>query len=277
VNAEVMIKRFIQVQANGLSIGCAIRGNGEPLILIHGGEADHSMFDRMAEVLATDYTVIAYDQRDSGQTQDLTQDLTQSTRPYGLADLGDDVAALIEALGYQRAHVFGTSLGGHVGQVFAARHPDRVDKLILASTWPAGCGLHTANPAAARQLAFWRQDVNAHAGDIATLFFTPSYLAEHPERIEMFRSSRRTPEQNRRRGALLGTPYPIDDGQIVASTLLLMGEADALVPREATLAIARFVRRHTTKTMPGISHVSAIQSPLTVAKNIKEFLQSKTN
>lgn len=268
-----MTKRFVQVQANGLSIGCAIRGNGEPLILIHGGEADHSMFDLLADELATDFSVVAYDQRDSGQTQDLAQ----PARPYGLSDMGDDVASLIEALGYRRAHVFGTSLGGHIAQVFAARHPDRVDKLILSSTWPAGCGLHTANPAVAQQLAVWRADVKSHAGDIAKLFFTPSYLAEHPERIEMFRTSRRTPEQNRRRTALLGTPYPIRDGQIVAKTLLLIGEADALVPAQATLAIARFLGSHDTKTMAGVSHISAIHSPSTVAKNIKEFLQSNEN
>ena len=264
-----MTKRFVQVQANGLSIGCAIRGNGEPLILIHGGEADHAMFDLLADELATDFTVVAYDQRDSGQTQDLTQPV----RPYSLADMGDDVASLIEALGYQRAHVFGTSLGGHIAQVFAARHPDRVDKLVLSSTWPAGCGLQTVNRAVAQQLAVWRQDVKSHAGDIARLFFTPSYLAMNPERIEMFRTSRRTPEQNQRRSALLGAAYPIQERQIAASTLLLMGDADVLVPAQATLLITGFLQSYQTKTMAGVSHISSIQSPTIVANCIKEFLQ----
>ena len=47
-----MTREFIQVHASGLSIGCAIQGSGDPLILIHGGEADHSMFDRLAAELA---------------------------------------------------------------------------------------------------------------------------------------------------------------------------------------------------------------------------------
>ena len=59
-----MTREFIQVHASGLSIGCAIQGSGDPLILIHGGEADHSMFDRLAAELAASFTVIAYDQRD---------------------------------------------------------------------------------------------------------------------------------------------------------------------------------------------------------------------
>ncbi|MFT3799736.1 MAG: alpha/beta hydrolase [Burkholderiaceae bacterium] len=266
-----MSKDFIQISANGLSIGCAIRGQGEPLVLIHGGEADHSMFDRLAAELAGDFKVFAYDQRDSGKTRDLTE----PPRPYGLAEMGDDVAALIEALGHRRAHVLGTSLGGHVAQVFAARHPDRVDKLILSSTWPAGHGLQTVNPAVARQLAAWREDATTHAPDIAGLFFTPAYLAEHPERIEMFRNSRRTPEQARRRAGLLGTPYPIDDGGIGATTLLLIGGADALVPAAGTLAVARMLRRYETRTMEGVSHVSAIQAPSTVAKIVGEFLRSE--
>lgn len=270
VELNFELERFVQVTANGLSIGCAIRGSGAPLILMHGGEADHSMFDALAAELAADFTVIAYDQRDSGQTQDLTQ----PPRTYGLADAGDDAAALIEALGYRRAHVFGTSLGGHIAQVCAARHPDKVNKLILSSTWLAGSGLHIANPDVARQLGAWRQDVQTHAGDIAQLFFPPSYLAEHPERIEMFRTSRRTPQQNQRRSALIGTPYPIADGQIEADTLLLMGEADALIPNAASLAIARCLRRHEVRTMPGAPHVSAIHSPTVVARHVKEFLQS---
>jgi pimeloyl-ACP methyl ester carboxylesterase len=265
-----MSKRLLQIEANGLSIRCAVSGQGKPLILIHGGEADHSMFDRMAEDLATDFTVLAYDQRDSGETRDLSP----ATRAYGLTDLGDDVAALIVALGYPRVHVFGTSLGGHIAQVLAVRHPDKIDALILSSTWMAGSGLDVANPAAAKQLAVWRSDVANHAGDIARLFFTPCYLSKHPERVEMFRSSRRTPEQSRRRSDLLGTPYLIQECQISARTLLLMGDADALIPAQATLAIARFLKRYESNSMAGLGHVSAIEAPGNVAKHIREFLQT---
>ena len=268
-----MNRRFTQVQANGLSIGCAIQGCGDPLVLVHGGEADHSMFDRLAAELADDFTVIAYDQRDTGRTQDLAP----QPRPYGLADMADDLGLLIPALGYQRAHVFGHSLGGHIAQVFAARHPGRVDRLILSSTWPAGSGLQTANPPVARQLALWRGDVATHAADIAGLFFPPAYLAEHPERVEMFRTSSRTPAQNARRSALLGTPYPMQDRQIEATTLLLTGDADALIPVQASLAIARCLRSPAHQTMPGVPHVSPIHSPSIVAANIKLFLQTDQN
>ena len=137
------------IEANGLSIGYSTRGSGPPLVLVHGAEAGREMFDALAPHLAAYFTVIAYDQRDTGSTRDLAL----PPRNYGLAEAGDDVAALIEALGHDKAHVFGTSLGGNIAQVFAARHPERLDRLILSSTFLAGHSLRSINPGTAEQVA----------------------------------------------------------------------------------------------------------------------------
>lgn len=263
-------ERFRNVEANGLSIGCSIRGSGPPLVLVHGGEADHSMFSVLGQHLAAHFTVIAYDQRDSGTTRDLSD----APRDYGLADLGDDAAGLIEALGYDRAHVFGTSLGGHIAQVLAARHPDRVDRLVLGSTWMAGLGLMAVNPRVAEQMAVWRTDLDRHAPDVASKFFSEDYLRAHPERIDMFRGSRRTPEQNARRARLLGVPYVIRDGEIGVETLLLMGEKDALIPNAATKAVAAILREPRVQVIDGVGHIAAIEAPSELARRVIAFLGS---
>src|SRR5262245_36623846 len=119
------------IPANGTTIAFAQSGQGAPIVLLHGAEADHSMFDAFGRLLSQHFTVIAYDQRDSGGTRN-------PPMPYGLAELADDAANLIAALGHARAHVFGTSLGGAIAQVLAVRHPERVDRLVLASTFRAG-------------------------------------------------------------------------------------------------------------------------------------------
>jgi pimeloyl-ACP methyl ester carboxylesterase len=261
---------FSQVEANGLSIGYSQRGSGPPLVLIHGGEADHSMFSALGAHLAASFTVIAYDQRDSGATQDLAP----SPRDYGLADMGDDAAELIRALGYQRAHVFGTSLGGHIAQLLAARHPDCVDRLVLGSTWRAGAGLVDVNPPVAKQLSVWRADVGRYAPDIASKFFTEDYLRTHPESIELFRGSRRTAEQNARRARLLGTSYPIGHGDLGMPSLLLMGEKDALIPHAATRAVAEFLLEPCVQVIPGAGHIAAIEMPRELAQRITAFLAS---
>jgi pimeloyl-ACP methyl ester carboxylesterase len=264
------IERSRSVEGNGLTIGYSIRGSGPPLVLVHGGEADHSMFSVLGKHLAAHFTVIAYDQRDSGTTRDLSD----APRDYGLADMGDDAAEFIKALGYSRAHVFGTSLGGHIAQVLAVRHPDRVDRLVLGSTWMAGLGLMAVNPRVAEQMAVWRTDLGRYAPDIASKFFSEDYLRAHPERIDMFRGSRRTPEQNARRASLLGTPYAIGEGEIGVETLLLMGGKDALIPNAATKAVTTILRKPRVQVIDGIGHIAAIEAPAELARRVIAFLES---
>ena len=258
------------VEANGLSIGYSRRGSGPPLILMHGGEADHSMFSVLGAHLAARFTVIAYDQRDSGTTRDLAQ----SPRAYGLAELGDDAAEFIKALGYKRAHIFGTSLGGHIAQVLAARHPERVDRLVLGSTWLAGTGLMAVNPQVAKQMAVWRTDVGRHAPAIASKFFSEDYLRAHPECIEMFRGSRRTLEQNARRAQLLGVPYPIGHGELGMQSLLLMGEQDGLIPNAATRAVSEILLEPRVQVMPDVGHIASIEAPYELSQRVIAFLES---
>jgi 3-oxoadipate enol-lactonase len=258
------------VEANGLSIGYSRRGSGPPLILMHGGEADHSMFSVLGAHLAARFTVIAYDQRDSGTTRDLAP----SPRSYGLAEMGDDAGEFIKALGYERAHVFGTSLGGHIAQVLAARHPDRVDRLVLGSSWLAGTSLMAVNPQVAEQMAVWRNDVGRHAPDIASKFFSEDYLRMHPERIEMFRGSRRTAEQNARRAQLLGVPYPIGHGELSMPSLLLMGEKDGLIPNTATRAISKILLEPRVQVMPGVGHIASLEAPYDLSQRVIAFLES---
>lgn len=258
------------VVANGLSIGCSIRGSGPPLVLVHGAEAGREMFAALVPELAPHFTVITYDQRDTGSTRDLTV----PPREYGLADVGDDLAELIKALGLGRAHVFGTSLGGTIAQVFAARHPDCLDRLILSSTFLAGRSLQSLNPGAAEQMAVWRNDPRRHAPEVATRFFPHDYLRAHPQLIEMFHGGRRTAEQAARRSRLVGVPYPFTPREIGAKTLLLMTEQDALIPHDATRAVAEILREPQIRVIPGVGHIAAIQAPAELARHVVAFLES---
>ena len=78
-----------RIEANGISISFKRSGNGPPLLLLHGAEADHSMFDAFGALLAPHFTVIACDQRDSGDTRN-------PPVAYGLGELADRHVELAE-------------------------------------------------------------------------------------------------------------------------------------------------------------------------------------
>ena len=104
------------------------RGSGgTPLILLHGGIAGGEIFDAIASRLAERRRVIVPDLEGHGRT-------AGTDRPLRAEHLADDVAALIEHLGIERADVMGYSLGGAVTWRLAIQHPDRVRRIVVIST-----------------------------------------------------------------------------------------------------------------------------------------------
>jgi 3-oxoadipate enol-lactonase len=255
-------------EANGVVTAYRKTGRGAPLVLLHGGEADHAMFDGLAGALNDHVTVIAYDQRDSGATRN-------PAAPYSLADLAADAAALIRGLGYDRADVMGTSLGGLIAQVLAARHPDVIDRLILSSTWKVNKSPLEVNANVFRTLASYRADPVGNAPKIAEFFFPPDFLRDRPELIDIFRGSNRDDGQKARRGAILAQPVAADLSNFDRPTLLLAGSEDRLIPNGETFAIARDLSHVETRVIEQVGHVSSIQAPDRVAAAVIAFLNSK--
>jgi 3-oxoadipate enol-lactonase len=254
-------------EANGVITAYQKSGRGAPLVLLHGGEADHAMFDGLARALDDHFTVIAYDQRDSGATRN-------PAASYSLADLAGDAAALIRGLGHDRVHVLGTSLGGLIAQVLAARHPDRIDRLILSSTWKVNKSPLEVNADAFRTLTSYRVDTVANAPKIAEFFFPPDCLRNQPDLIEIFRGNSRDDGQKARRGAILAQPVVADISTFDRPTLLLAGSHDRLIPNAETFAIARDLKRVETRVIEQVGHVSSIQAPERVAEAVIAFLNS---
>jgi len=258
-----------RIDANGTSIACEVSGTGAPVVLIHGAEADHSMFDAFGALLAEHFTVVAYDQRDSGGTRN-------PPLSYGLTEMADDAAALIAALGYERAHVFGTSLGGVIAQVLAVRHPGRIDRLVLSSTFRAGVPPPSINPDVFPRLAALRAGLPGTAAEIATFFFPVAHIAAHPEVVDIFNGTSRTAEQRQRRAGILAQAVACDLAAITAPTLVLVGADDRLIPPAHTLSLARAIAHAQTATLPGLGHVATLQAPDVVARAVIAFLKTRS-
>ena len=114
-------------EVNGLELYYEVHGDGEPLILLHGGVGAIEMFGEVLPMLAEGRKVIGVDLQAHGRTADID-------RPLSYEQMAEDVAALIGHLGFERADVMGYSLGGGVALQTAIRHPDAVRKLVAVST-----------------------------------------------------------------------------------------------------------------------------------------------
>jgi pimeloyl-ACP methyl ester carboxylesterase len=258
--------------ATGESVRTAYRqtGSGPLLLLIHGAEADHTMFLGLMEALAKDFSVVAYDQRDSGSTEN-------GSEPYDLETLAGDAARLInfllEASGRSSVHIYGTSFGGQIAQVLAARHSSLVDRLILGSTWPVDRKLVDVNASAMEQLARLRGQLPGSAEQIAAYFFSQTFLAARPETADMFRGTKRTDAQASRRALLMqAAPPVISFADIEAPVLLLAGGADRLIPPAETFALSRLIAHTHLQELSDLPHAGAVEDPGRVAHAIMDFL-----
>jgi pimeloyl-ACP methyl ester carboxylesterase len=115
------------VRVNGVELGYTIVGEGEPLILLHGGFGTVEMFGPNVDLLARARRVIGVDLQSHGRSP-------AADRPMTFEAMADDIAALIQALELERAAIMGFSLGGAVALRTGIQHPGFVERLVLVST-----------------------------------------------------------------------------------------------------------------------------------------------
>jgi 3-oxoadipate enol-lactonase len=113
------------VEVNGIRMWHRITGEGEPVFQIHGAGFGHFNLDPVTPIVAgAGFKVVDYDQRGYGASDKPIQD-------YDTEVFADDLAALMDALGHDRAHVHGTSFGGMVAITFAGKYPERTASVVI--------------------------------------------------------------------------------------------------------------------------------------------------
>ena len=117
-----------KIKANNITINYEQQGTGEPLLLIPYLAADNACYAFQVADYAKQFTCISLDPRGAGESD--KPGGTWSTELFA-----DDVAAFVAAIGLDRVHVAGLSLGAAVGMWLAAKHPERVKSLSLHSPW----------------------------------------------------------------------------------------------------------------------------------------------
>ena len=122
-----MLVKMPKAHVNGINIFYKVQGSGEPLILIMGLGGECGDWVLQSRAFKKDYRVITFDNRGVGKSD-------KPVEPYTTNTMTDDIVGLMDYLEIDKAHILGVSLGGMIAQEVAIRHPERVRKLILAST-----------------------------------------------------------------------------------------------------------------------------------------------
>ena len=121
-----------KVDAGGSELYYERAGSGEPLLLIQGMSATHRAWGRdFLAPLEESFECIVFDNRGMGLSG-------EARMPFTTADMAGDIAALLDALELERAHVLGISMGGMIAQELVLAHPERIRSLSLGATYCGG-------------------------------------------------------------------------------------------------------------------------------------------
>ena len=262
------------VQAGEVRLYYEESGRGAPVVLVPGFGAGAWIWYRQIPALAEEFRVISFDPRGVARSPE-AEGAELSTRL-----LADDVAALLDALDIQSAHVLGGSFGGFVAQEFALAHPERTRGLVLCCTSYGGPG-HL--PPRAETLAAIASTKGLNTQERVRqnllLAFSPRFAAEEPaevERVVRLRDENHVGERVyvQQLQAAVGFDARERVAQITAPTLVITGDEDAIVPHENSLDLAAQIPGARLRVVSGGSHAFFIERPAEFNRAVAEFVES---
>jgi pimeloyl-ACP methyl ester carboxylesterase len=248
-------------------------GNGEPLLLLNGIAMSAVSWDVVARPLAKEYRVIRCDFR--GQL------MSPAPPPDNVAEHADDVAALLDDLGIDSAHIVGTSFGGVIGTLLASRHPDRVRSLITIASADG------FDEVMADEVARWRAACvqslegpdRGHLSDVLEpVAYSPQWVEAHgAERAQRRAQISALPDQwFKGLIALLDSAHSLrlrdELGGVRCPTLVIAAELDAFVPLHRARGLAEAISGASFDVIEGAGHAVVIEQPKRVVELCLQFL-----
>jgi 3-oxoadipate enol-lactonase len=247
------------------NLGYTSAGEGRAVILVHAFPFDGRMWQETATGLAGRCRVIAPDMRGFGES-----DLGDGN--HSIADMADDVAALMDNLGIAKATVGGMSMGGYVSLAFAARHVERLDGLILADT-RAAPDSDAARAARADALVLVaKQGVAPYLERQLGALLSPSASDELRDRV---RALGRQPPDGVCAGirALRDRPdRRAELASIHCPTLVIVGSEDKISPPAEMAEIARAISGARLAEIAGAGHLSNLERPAEFVAAVTRFI-----
>lgn len=258
----------MSVTASEVRIAWERRGDGPPLVLIHGLGYARWGWEPVVEPLAEDFSVLLFDNRGIGESD-------APPGPYTAAELAGDALGVLDAAGVERAHVLGTSLGGMVAQELALAAPERVDRLVLACTTSGG---PNAAPMPQRTVQLFAEGPTLPPG-VALRRFVENALAPGADeaivdRILEHRLATAQPFPAWQAQAAAGMTFDAAGrvAAIAAPTLVLHGTDDVVVDPANAELLASLIPGAQLELFPEEQMACAREEPERFVRVVKEFL-----
>lgn len=257
---------------DGVRIAYQVSGSGSALVLCHAMGSDHRMYDAHRDALAAAHTVITFDQRGSGDSEHPS--FTEGPdSAYTIEAFGNDLKAVLDALGIERAGLVGYSMGAIAALSFATRWPQRVERLMLVSA------MASRLPQAVIDRARLVEQMLDTKGIGETYDYY--YSGELFDGLIARRDFKELVAQGRSKATYDGFKgcfrVTIDRQSLIAElgciscpVLILVGENDIHYLAEAE-RLERAISNATRVVMPDVGHALAFQAPQAFAASVTAF------
>jgi 3-oxoadipate enol-lactonase len=246
-----------------------VAGTGAPVVLLHCLGVDHRLWDDVVSDLHVDFRVLCYDLPGHGETAALAHG-------YTIDDLADQLAGVLEAQHVARAHIVGMSLGGCVAQAFAARYPERVDRLVLADTTPV-------YPPALQQTWATRAAIARAEGvapliaDKLVIWFTPDFAAADGPKVRYVKETLAACDGESYAlacEALAAADLREHVRRIRARTLIALGDGDLPPFHDAARWMNQAIQSSRVELIADARHAAPLQQSAAFATLLRDFFES---
>jgi 3-oxoadipate enol-lactonase/4-carboxymuconolactone decarboxylase len=254
------------IDVNGLPVRVLQDGppGAAPLVLLHSLGTNAHVWDDQVGELARSYRVIRPDLRGHG--------LTGCTPgPYSMALFASDLAGLLDALGLDRAHIGGISIGGLIAQAFASAYPDRAASLILVDT---ALAIPPAQSWTERAALVRAEGLGAIADAVIARWVTPGFM-EEAATAGLRAMLLRTPAEGYAAAAeaIAAADFSASTAALAVPALVIVGDQDQATPVAAAQALHEALAGSALVVVEGAAHIPTVEKPAAITAAIGNFLR----
>jgi pimeloyl-ACP methyl ester carboxylesterase len=260
----------VHTQVSNITIGYSDQGTGLPIVFLHAFPLNRSMWATQELLLSLQFRIITIDLRGHGESD-------APLWRYTLEQSADDVSALLDHLGIQRALFVGLSMGGYILFAFYRKYADRVKGLILADTKAQGDTEEGKNGRFQLAQIAYKKGSSAIADVMIPKLLSPATIQTNPDLVHQVRAMIEGNQISGIAGDLMAMAERSDSvpllSQIICPTQIIVGELDQATPPSDAKLMADQIPYARLAIIPNAAHLSNLEQPEAFNQIVVAFAQ----